>query len=202
MKICFSFSYLCKKARQKEIQTFPLFSNKTASNNKTHLAQRRGHHQQAGPLLAERRHQRDRLRAASGMPGRVQALKPHTHTHNRYAYKRARPGLTDCRAAHLEQSMWKVHAHPWLLFASHLACGAGQMPDFANSCLRIQGYKALNLHGLAEAHLVADERAAAAPQRKAHAGALKGHQAPLQPRWQALIARALVRQLLRSLWTI
>jgi len=61
------------------------------------------------------------------------------------------------------------------------------------------GGSGARLHGLAEAHLVADERAAAALQREAHARALEGHQAGLQPRRQAGVARGVIRQVLGRL---
>jgi len=61
------------------------------------------------------------------------------------------------------------------------------------------GSSGARLHGLAEAHLVADERAAAALQRKAHARALEGHEAGLQPRRQVGVAARLVRQVLGRL---
>ncbi len=55
------------------------------------------------------------------------------------------------------------------------------------------------LHGLAEAHLIADQRAAAVAQREADALALERHQPGLQLGGDARVALAQVRQRARRL---
>ena len=84
------------------------------------------------------------------------------------------------------------HAQTWIEILTTVCRGTGVTPG--RTCMVFPGPISLpHLHGLAEAHLIADEGAPAVAQRKAHALALECHQPPLQARRDARVPLRLVR---------